>query len=56
MSKLTERLLQIGAVVVILYLCWQLSAQTFVSIIQANNRATIAEQRVQACEQRKVTP
>lgn len=49
MSKLTERLLQVGAVVFILFYSWNLLSSTVVYIIRQNQ--TIAELQYQLKQQ-----
>ena len=49
----TERLLQVAAVVMILWFGWSLAKETIVAQIQANNRAVVAERQLQACMEKK---
>ena len=51
MSLLTERLLQVAALVALLWFGYGLVERSVVAIIIATNRAAQAEQRLQACEQ-----
>lgn len=50
MTKFTERLLQAGIIVVILYVGYQFSVQTVLALLNANHRAAQAEQRAEACK------
>lgn len=50
MSKFTERLFQIGIIAVMLYVGYQFSVQTVLTILNANQRAAIAEQRFASCK------
>jgi threonine/homoserine/homoserine lactone efflux protein len=54
MSKTTERLLQTAAAIFIIYFAWQIAQQTIVTIVQQNQRATIAEQKLAQCEAGRV--
>ena len=47
MSKLTERLLQVAAVIVILYFGWQITAQSVVDLI-------VTKINLRACQQEVV--
>ena len=53
MSKVTERLVQVAAIVVILWFGWNLAKESIIGQIQANNNAASALQRLQACEAKK---
>ena len=54
MSKFSEKLLQLVAIVILLWFGWSLAKETIVAQIQANNRADIAEQKLRSLlEQRK---
>ena len=53
MKPITEKLLQVAAVVFIVYFAWQLALQSIVAQIQANNRAAVAERQLQACMEKK---
>ena len=48
MSKTTERLLQIAAVVMIIWFGWSLARDTVIEIIKATQRANAAEQKLQS--------
>lgn len=63
MSKVTERLIQIACIAVFLFLIWSLAERTFVAMIQANQRAIVAEQKagtlegqLQQCRSEKAKP
>jgi hypothetical protein len=49
MTRFTERLLQAGAIVVLLYLGWQLAQTSVIGYYTALNRAAVAEQQLQQC-------
>ena len=51
MSKFTERLVQIAAIIIFAWFGWQLTTNTIIAIIQANNRAVQAEQHVSTLTQ-----
>lgn len=53
MSKVTERLVQIAAVMVIIWFGWNLAKESIIGQINANNNAAVAMQRLQACEAKK---
>jgi len=46
MSKLTERLLQVAAVIVILYFGWQITAQSVVDLIVTKSNLRACQQEV----------
>ena len=55
MSKFSERLLQVMAIVVLLWFGWSLAKETIIAQIQANNRADAAEQKLKTVlEQRSL--
>lgn len=49
-SRLTERLIQVACIALFLFLLWTLAERTFVAVIQANQRAIIAEQKAGTLE------
>ena len=51
MKKSTELLLQIAAVVGILWFGWSLVSATVVNLIRANQRVAIAERNLVSCQQ-----
>lgn len=53
MSNLTERLLQVAAIVFIGWFVWQLAVQSVVSVIRANNQANVAERALADCQSAK---
>ena len=55
MSKFTERLVQIAAIMVFAWFGWQLAVNTVITIIQANNHAAQAEQHVNTLAQELAT-
>jgi uncharacterized membrane protein len=48
MTKFTERLLQIAAIIALLWFGWNLARDTVVAQILANNRAAQCEQELRA--------
>ena len=50
MSKLTERLLQGAAVLVFLYIGWNLSVNTVVALVQRNMQVQVLSQKLQQCQ------
>ena len=46
MSKLTERLLQVAAVIVILYFGWQITAQSVVDLLVTKGNLRACQQEV----------
>ena len=50
MNRLTEKLIQIAAVVMIVWYGWSLARETVIEIIKATQRANAAEQRLQSYE------
>lgn len=52
MTKTTEIILCIVAILVGLWVTWNVAERTFMSIVNANRRAVVAEQRAAAAEQK----
>ena len=50
MSKLTEHLLQVAAVVALLWFGYGLVERSVITILQQSTRAQAAEQKLQQCE------
>jgi hypothetical protein len=48
MSKFTERLLQVGIIIVITYVLWQLSTNTIITLIQQSARIQQLEQQLKS--------
>ena len=53
MSKFSERLLQVMAIVVLLWFGWSLAKETIIAQIQANNRADAAEQKLRSLSEQR---
>ena len=50
MSKLTERLMQAAAILVFLYIGWNLSVNTVVALVQRNMRVQVLTQKLNQCQ------
>lgn len=50
MSKLTERLLQIGVLVALLFYGWSLSRDTVLQMVRLSQQVQISAQQLQQCE------
>lgn len=50
MSTTTERLIQVAAVILVLWFGWQLVSQTVVSLLLATHRAQVAEEKLRQLE------
>ena len=48
MSKFTERLLQVGIIIVITYVLWQISVNTVVLVLQQNAKIQQLEQQLKS--------
>ena len=55
MKPLTERLLQVAALVALVYFGYSFSERSVILILQTQNRAAQAEQRATACEKKQET-
>ena len=50
MSKLTERLLQGAAILVFLYIGWNLAVNTVVALVQRNMQVQVLNQKLNQCQ------
>jgi len=54
MSKLTERLIQAASVAVVLFVIWNISANTVIALVKKNMEISNLQRQVQVLQQRGV--